>query len=110
MHADEDRLNALSGVVIGCAFAVLNTLGAGFVEKVYANDPTHELRQARLAVRQRHPITVLYDSQTAGKSVADLLVELTFLVEQMTAKALPQTDRQWPILHPSSSACICVHP
>ena len=34
MHADSVRLNDLSGRVIGCAFTVLNTLGAGFAEKV----------------------------------------------------------------------------
>jgi len=36
-HADNSRLNDLSGRVIGCAFTVLNTLGAGFLEKVYEN-------------------------------------------------------------------------
>jgi hypothetical protein len=34
-HADSERLNDLSGRVIGCAFTVLNTLGAEFLEKVY---------------------------------------------------------------------------
>ena len=34
-HADSERLNVLSGRVIGCAFTVLNTLGVGFLEKVY---------------------------------------------------------------------------
>ena len=32
-HADSAVLNDLSGRVIGCAFSVLNTLGAGFLEK-----------------------------------------------------------------------------
>ena len=32
---DNSELNKLSGRVIGCAFTVLNTLGAGFLEKVY---------------------------------------------------------------------------
>jgi hypothetical protein len=31
-HADSRELNELSGRVIGCAFTVLNTLGAGFPE------------------------------------------------------------------------------
>jgi hypothetical protein len=31
MHADINRPNELSGVVIGCGFAVLNTLGVGFL-------------------------------------------------------------------------------
>ena len=32
-HADNRELNELSGRVIGCAFTVPNTLGAGFLEK-----------------------------------------------------------------------------
>src|SRR5580700_2561228 len=34
-HANSDRLNDLSGRLIGCALTVLNTLGTGFLEKVY---------------------------------------------------------------------------
>jgi hypothetical protein len=51
MHAEHaDKLNELSGIVIGCAFTVLNTLGAGFLEKIYENALAHELRKAGLAV------------------------------------------------------------
>lgn len=32
-HADNRELNELSGRVIGCAFTVLNTFGAGFLER-----------------------------------------------------------------------------
>jgi hypothetical protein len=34
MHADGNRLNNLTGHVIGCTFTVLNMLGLGFLEKV----------------------------------------------------------------------------
>ena len=44
MHADETALNRVSERIIGCAFTVLNTLGAGFLEKVYENALAHELR------------------------------------------------------------------
>ena len=30
-------MDRLSGVIIGCAFRVMNGLGAGFAEKVYEN-------------------------------------------------------------------------
>ena len=60
-HADGAELNGLSGEVIGCAFAVLNTLGAGFLEKVYENALAHEPRKAGFAVAQQHGITVVYD-------------------------------------------------
>jgi hypothetical protein len=32
------------GHVIGCAFTVLNALGAGVLDKVYGNSLAHELR------------------------------------------------------------------
>ena len=32
-HADKSKLNELSGRMIGCAFTVLDTLGAGFLGK-----------------------------------------------------------------------------
>lgn len=93
MHADEEGLNALSGVVIGCAFTVLNTLGAGFMEKVYEKALVHELRKTGLAVAQQHPVTVMYDGFTVGEYVADLLVEQALLVELKTTKALDQAHR-----------------
>jgi hypothetical protein len=35
MHANEERINALSNRIIGCALKVQQTLGIGFLEKVY---------------------------------------------------------------------------
>jgi GxxExxY protein len=43
-HADGERLNDLSGRIIGCAFTVLNTLGTGFLEKIYENALAHQVR------------------------------------------------------------------
>ncbi|WP_141631500.1 GxxExxY protein, partial [Rhodopirellula baltica] len=40
---NDDELNALTERVIGDAFEVLNTLGAGFLEKVYENALAIEL-------------------------------------------------------------------
>ena len=45
-HADRHRLDELSGNVIGCAFTVRNTLGAGLPAKVCENALAHELRKA----------------------------------------------------------------
>jgi GxxExxY protein len=46
MHADVAGVDRLSGMIIGCAFRVMNGLGAGFAEKVYENALAHELRKA----------------------------------------------------------------
>ena len=90
MHADENGLNDLSRQVIGCAFTVLNVLGAGFPENVYENALTLELRKAGLAVEQQHGLAVLYNDTVVGEYVVDLLIEQALLVELKAVKALDQ--------------------
>ena len=75
MHADSAGLNDLSGRVIGCAFTVLNTLGAGFAEKVYENALAIELRTAGLANARQCGVTVRYNDAVVGEYCPDLLVE-----------------------------------
>ena len=53
MNTDQSNLNDLTEKIIGCAFVVSNTLGAGFLEKVYENALAHELRKAGLKVVQQ---------------------------------------------------------
>ena len=89
-HADTNRLNDLSGRVIGCAFNVLNTLGIGFLEKVYENALAYEMRKAGLAVLQQHGVSVMYDGTVVGDYVIDLMVEQSLLVELKAAKALDE--------------------
>lgn len=93
MHADENKLNELSGNVIGCAFTVLNALGAGFLEKVYENALVHELRKRGLAATQQRGITVTYDGTVVGEYFVDLLVDEALLVELKTVKALDEAHR-----------------
>jgi hypothetical protein len=45
-NANEARINDLSRLGIGCALAVANTLGAGFLEKVYENALAYRASQA----------------------------------------------------------------
>jgi GxxExxY protein len=88
MNADEIRLKALTERIIGCAFAVGNALGVGFVEKVYENALVHELRKAGLNVAQQRGISVYYDGVIVGEYTADLLVEGEVLVEIKAVKKL----------------------
>lgn len=80
---DEGRypLADVTEKVIGCAFRVGNTLGHGFLEKVYENALAYELRNVGLEVVQQHPIAVRYDKVVVGEYVADLLVDGKVLVE-----------------------------
>jgi GxxExxY protein len=93
MHADSARQNDLSGRVIGCAFTVLNPLGAGFVEKVYENALAQELRDAGLAVEQQCSVKVHYHGAVVGEYSTDLLVEGVLLVELKTVKELSDVHR-----------------
>ncbi len=46
-------MKQLTEKVIQCAFAISNTLGCGFLEKVYENALTHELRNYLKATNLR---------------------------------------------------------
>jgi GxxExxY protein len=92
-HADGDSLNDLSGRVIGCAFTVLNTLGAGFLEKVYENALAFEVRAAGLSVVQQHGSKVYYRDAIVGEYFVDLMIQDRLLVELKTVTALTDVHR-----------------
>jgi GxxExxY protein len=77
MFKDVDLTNR----VICCAYNVHNSLGAGFLEKVYENALRIELESAGLKVEQQRPINVLYNGQTVGEYFADLVVEDRIILE-----------------------------
>ena len=84
----QDALNAVTERVIGCAYAVSNGLGCGFLEKVYENALAHEIGKAGLHVSQQHPVTIRYDGVDVGSYLADLLVDECVLVEVKAVKVL----------------------
>ena len=90
MNADERRLelNRVTERIIGCAFVVGNTLGVGFLEKVYENALVHELRKQGLQVEQQRPVEVWYDGVIVGNYQADLLVEDSVITELKAVTAL----------------------
>jgi len=50
------RTNAITERIIACVYRVSNTLGSGFLEKVYENALAIELRRNGITVEQQHPI------------------------------------------------------
>jgi GxxExxY protein len=88
VNTDKIAVNALVELVIGRAFVVSNTLGAGFLEKVYENALAHELRKAGLRVEQHRAIDVHYDSVVVGTYIADLFVEDVLVIELKAVKQL----------------------
>lgn len=79
MNADEN--DELTEKVIGALFQVSNSLGAGFLEKVYERALLLEMRALGIRVVSQASFPVRYRGQLVGEYYADLVVEGVLLVE-----------------------------
>jgi GxxExxY protein len=93
MDADERRLNEITERVIGCAYAVANELGAGFLEKVYQKALRLELQASGLTVAYEQPIPVVYRGEVVGDYFADLIVENAVLIECKAVKTFDDVHK-----------------
>ena len=78
----------LTSRILEAAFAVHNTLGAGFLEKVYENALTIEFRRRGIPFRQQVPLHVKYDGSVVGEYTADLIVDNAVILELKAAHAI----------------------
>lgn len=78
----------LTDQIICSFFNVYNTLGYGFLEKVYENALAIELRKAGIAVNAKWPIQVFYRGEPVGEYFADLLVAKKVIVEIKAGKGI----------------------
>ncbi len=76
--------------IIGIFYEVYNTLGHGFLEKVYENAMALRLQKAGLNVTQQQPIRVFFDGEVIGEYFADLVVDDLIIVELKAAKDLAE--------------------
>ncbi len=81
MNADKDKLDSLTERVLGAVFEVANTLGAGFLEKVYQRALLRELGLRGIRATAEASFTVTYKRYSVGEYFADLLVEDVLVVE-----------------------------
>ena len=78
----------LTEKTIACFFQVYNTLGWGFLEKVYHFALLHELRKREIGVETQAKIDVFYDGLLVGEYYADLLIENSVIVELKAAEQI----------------------
>ncbi|CAN1519722.1 GxxExxY, GxxExxY protein [Methylophilaceae bacterium] len=78
----------LTIMIIGCAYTVSNTLGVGFLEKIYENALLIELKKAGLTVEQQKAIKVHYNNIIVGDFYCDLLVNSKVIIELKSCKAI----------------------
>ena len=74
--------------ILKAYYQVYNTLGYGFLEKVYHNAMLIELRKHGLQVQSNVPAKVYYDEQKVGDYFADIIVENAIIIELKAKEAL----------------------
>jgi GxxExxY protein len=79
--SEREALNALCEVVVGAFYEVANTLGPGFLEKVYEQALVRELALRGVHAESQVSIPVHYKGATIGVYFADVLIEGKLIVE-----------------------------
>ena len=92
------EINVLTHRVIGCAYKVHNTLGFGFLEKVYENSLTLELKKQGIHVRQQPKLPVFYDGKQVGLYFPDLWIDDRLIIEIKAAVSLA-IEHELKLLH-----------
>ena len=81
MKTDERGFDSLTEQVLAAVFEVSNTLGAGFLEKVYERALLIELSSCGIRATAQASFAVTYKGQYVGEYYADILVEDVLVVE-----------------------------
>jgi GxxExxY protein len=87
-HRSELQYGEITEKIIGCAFEVINELGAGFLESVYEKAFAIALQDKGLRVKCQHPIHVRFRQRIVGEFYADLFVDEKVIFELKVAKAI----------------------
>jgi GxxExxY protein len=74
--------------IIGAAYKVHNTLGSGFLDKVYQNSLAIELRSFDFLFDIEKPIKVYYRGEIVGDYIADIIVDGKVILEIKAIKEL----------------------
>ena len=80
----------LSNKIIAAFYKAYNTLGYGFLEKVYENSLLHELISQDINAVSQFPIEVFYNKVKVGQYFADILVDGKIIIEIKAAEAIAE--------------------
>ena len=82
------KYQELTNKIIAAAYKVHNTLGFGFLEKVYQNALLIELAKREIKADSEKPIKVFYNGKMVGDYVADVVVDDKVILELKAVKEL----------------------
>lgn len=80
--------------VIKAFYTVYNTLGYGFLEKIYENALLIELAKRNIPATAQSQVQVFYDGKIVGEYFADVLVDNLVLEIKATKNLLPEHEAQ----------------
>ncbi|NVO20016.1 MAG: GxxExxY protein [Bacteroidetes bacterium] len=85
----------LTGLILKAFYKVYNTLGYGFLEKVYQNSMLFELESMGISCSDELPIKAYYEEKLVGTYCADILVDGLVIVElKAIEKIAPEHEAQ----------------
>lgn len=88
MNLDNYKHSDLTEKIITAFYKVYNTLGFGFLEKVYLNAMFIELQESGLQVEKQKRIRVFYANKEVGEFFADLAVNDCVIIELKACETL----------------------
>jgi len=88
MNTENFKHSEITEKIIKSFYTVFNSLGYGFLEKVYENAMYFELKKYGLFVEKQKRIQVFYENELVGDYFADLIVNEKVIVELKAAESL----------------------
>jgi GxxExxY protein len=88
MKTDNLKHSEITDKIIRAYYSVYNTLGYGFLEKVYENAMLIELKKMNILVERQKKINVYYEGKEVGLYFADLIVGGSVIIELKAAENL----------------------
>ena len=80
----------LTEEIIKIFYKVYNTLGYGFLEKIYENAMMIEFRKSGIPAEELSPIEVTYEGEVVGGHTADIIVDNKVIIELKAAKKIAE--------------------
>jgi len=91
MNTDSAETDPPTERVLGAVFEVFNTLGAGFLGKVYERALLREPGLRGIGATSQMLLAVIYKGKCVGEYFADLLVEDELVIELKCVERLGPT-------------------
>ena len=89
----DSKYRSLTEKIIQIFYRVYNSLGYGFLEKVYENSMMIEFENENIPAIPQFPIKVFYDNKVVGEYFVDILVDDKVIVEIKAAKHIKEENK-----------------